>query len=584
MFPYRGEQRCQQLQQQVVRIHRIVQQLFLVSIAIHASLFAVHSFQWGDAISTTNPRCRSLSHYRKEGCFALALSSAQQEALSSIKARDKDEQQQKRTVVVHVKKKKNKKPKKVARKRWDVMVERLQRFRKEYGHTIVKAQAPDCRYCCSDDDVDEIELQRRHGELYQWTLSVRRNYRYQVMRKMSAAATSPSLEVNHHSSSSSNNNNDDCDEQSLIVANDGGGEQKPQPRRRPHLSRVKMEQLYSSGFCWDVKAAAWDRQYRKLQAFHDLYGHCKVPAKDHEIIDMLLKDGKAATIVRKKEGAESCKFAGLGVWVRNQRREHRKLMLGQRSTLTHDRLSALERLGFDWFRSHQEAWNVQYQQLVAFYQQHGHSNVPLDYKENNALGTWCMNQRTAYRRYLEGQSSPMTQDRIEQLERIHFRWSYREFKWNIMLQRLSDYYKEHGHIRIPTPDLQNRDLRLWLNLQRYFYNQRQKQEELQESAAPSPSPLLSNRMTDKRIRAMEEVIPGFSWKVRVGDGSGPSSEDWSKLFDAMREKGIGPGMRPKQHWFEGSNPFSVTTSLGSTKETWTEEDLLTLWNQEDDGD
>jgi hypothetical protein len=45
----------------------------------------------------------------------------------------------------------------------------------------------------------------------------------------------------------------------------------------------------------------------------------------------------------------------------------------------------------------------------------------------------------------------------------------------------------------------------------------------------------------------------------------------------MREKGISPGMRPKQHWFEGLNRFQ-----DEIKETWTEEDLLELWNQGQD--
>ena len=47
----------------------------------------------------------------------------------------------------------------------------------------------------------------------------------------------------------------------------------------------------------------------------------------------------------------------------------------------------------------------------------------------------------------------------------------------------------------------------------------------------------------------------------------------------MRDKGLQLGMRPKQHWFEGINPFSI-----NVKSTYTEQDLLELWYQDADDD
>jgi len=48
----------------------------------------------------------------------------------------------------------------------------------------------------------------------------------------------------------------------------------------------------------------------------------------------------------------------------------------------------------------------------------------------------------------------------------------------------------------------------------------------------------------------------------------------------MRQRGIAPGVRPKQHWFEGINPF-----LQQVKQSYTEQELLELWNQDNgDGD
>jgi hypothetical protein len=82
-------------------------------------------------------------------------------------------------------------------------------------------------------------------------------------------------------------------------------------------------------------------------------------------------------------------------------------------------------------------------------------------------------------------------------------------------------------------------------------------------------------MTERRQAALES-IPHLEWK-NTTKSNGPKLEDWDELFAGIREKGIVPGMRPKQHWFEGDNRFKE-----EVKDIYTDEDLLDLWNQEDD--
>ena len=136
-------------------------------------------------------------------------------------------------------------------------------------------------------------------------------------------------------------------------------------------------------------------------------------------------------------------------------------------------------------------------------------------------------------------------------------------QWEHMKQQLMDFYAENGHINVPN-ELAYYKLRIWLNQQRYYYKRRKDG--------------LSSPMTPERIKMLETAIPDFSWRVRGNNG--PSLQDWGKLFDAMRAKGLKPGMRPKTHWFEGTNPFAA-----NIKDVWTEQDLLALWNQADsDGD
>jgi hypothetical protein len=320
-----------------------------------------------------------------------------------------------------------------------------------------------------------------------------------------------------------------------------GDTEKETNNKRPTLSPHKLALLEDLGFTWDRQSVMWDQKLKQLRDFHSLTGHCRVPANW---------------------------AGGLGVWVRNQRREYRRWLQGQPTTLSEERRKALEALRFEWHKPHSEQWETRYQQLADFFRQHGHSNVPLQYAENVELGQWCMNQRTEYRKYCNEEPTALTEEKIQRLESLDFCWNVRDHKWQTMLERLKDFHQSHGHVNIPTTDTDNHDLRVWLIFQRYHYNRQQKMIQDGEKLPPGP-------LTEARISALETAIPDFAWKVR-GVGGGPSSDDWAKLFDAIRDKGITPGMRPKAHWFEGMNPFAT-----SVKQVWTEEDLLELWNQEE---
>lgn len=266
-------------------------------------------------------------------------------------------------------------------------------------------------------------------------------------------------------------------------------------------------------------ASSWSRRYAQLQAFHAQYGHCRVPNNDGQ-------------------------YPGLGIWVRNQRREYQRRLDGS-STLSPERLQALQRLDFCWYQSHSTAWQQQYQQLRAFYDVHGHSNVPQTW---SSLGRWCMNQRT--------RRAVLAPERVALLEALQFQWNVKDAVWYQMLHRFQEYYRAHGSIVIPVSDAAQNDLRLWLHLQRYYYHRQ--------------------RLSPARIQALDEVAA--EWKQRRHARTGPSSEDWSLLFEEMRKRGIGPGVRPKQHWFEGINVQKIPI-----KDTpYTEQELLELWNQEDD--
>ena len=102
----------------------------------------------------------------------------------------------------------------------------------------------------------------------------------------------------------------------------------------------------------------------------------------------------------------------------------------------------------------------------------------------------------------------------------------------------------------------------------------------QKNRLATTNPLPLRTLSSSRIQRMERTIPNFQWSVRGSKSNGPSSEDWFLLFEEMRKKGIGPNVRPKQHWFEGMNVQNIPI-----KDTpYTEQEILALWNQEDDDD
>ena len=350
----------------------------------------------------------------------------------------------------------------------------------------------------------DVEEDERWAQLYRWTTSVRRNYGHQVLESRPRRTSASHMNTKRHK-----------------------------------LPRGKLRQLQRLEFCWDVQSLSWERRYNQLLLFYTEHGHSRVPANYPN---------------------------GLGVFVRNCRREYRRFEEGEPSTLTVDRLNKLFAVDFVWAKSREESWENRYLELQEFYREHGHSNVPEHYPGNPSLGSWCMNQRTYYSRRCLGEMTSLTEERIHLLEDVGFVWNYRQYKFDQTLNRLSNFYQEHGHIRIPTNDTQNEDLRYWITFQRYYYHHRQRDL---ESDGVSSVPL-----TEERIQAIESAIPDFNWRAR-GSKDGPSSQDWAKLFDEMRKKGLRPDAPMKQHWFEGVNPFTV-----NVKDTWTDEDLMALWNQD----
>ena len=115
----------------------------------------------------------------------------------------------------------------------------------------------------------------------------------------------------------------------------------------------------------------------------------------------------------------------LGLWVRNQRRSHKRMVEGKSSSMTDERKQKLADLGFQWElpkRSRrEERWNERFEELRRYRETHGHIDVP---EKSGPLGKWLKNQREQYRLHMasSGNGSGMTDERRLQLEGVDIKW------------------------------------------------------------------------------------------------------------------------------------------------------------------
>lgn len=106
----------------------------------------------------------------------------------------------------------------------------------------------------------------------------------------------------------------------------------------------------------------WMGKFKELLDFRLNHGHCLVPNAFQENLP-------------------------LAEWVKRQRYQYKLKHLGQHSTMSEDRIGALEQLGFVW-NSHDQVWEERLRDLKAYKSIHGDCNVPSKYSPNPQLAIW----------------------------------------------------------------------------------------------------------------------------------------------------------------------------------------------------
>jgi hypothetical protein len=200
----------------------------------------------------------------------------------------------------------------------------------------------------------------------------------------------------------------------------------------------RKENLDAIGFSWyddmqKEEEQRWEENYQKLLQFKKTNGHLIVPNNDS--------------------------YHKLHTWVTRQRRDEKII-----SVIHKKRLNAIE---FRWKRNIKKeqaiGWDNKFEELKAFYEKHGHCQVPNHSKEFSQLGVWVQRHRRLWdkldkkkRNKLE-ELNFVTSSAIEKKSRQH---------WINMLAKLKKFKNEFGHCRVPSYYKPNLTLGSWVEFQR----------------------------------------------------------------------------------------------------------------------
>ena len=101
---------------------------------------------------------------------------------------------------------------------------------------------------------------------------------------------------------------------------------------------------------------------------------------------------------------------------------------------------------------HDINWAKRFDEIQAYYKEHGHSNVPSNYKSKE-LSAWVSTQRTAYRFYKMGDYSKtsITMERIQKLKSVGFVFTVNPppRNWDDRYNDLVEYSKQNGNCNVP---------------------------------------------------------------------------------------------------------------------------------------
>mmetsp|Transcript_14354 Transcript_14354/g.34770 ORF Transcript_14354/g.34770 Transcript_14354/m.34770 type:complete len:742 (-) Transcript_14354:428-2653(-) len=224
------------------------------------------------------------------------------------------------------------------------------------------------------------------------------------------------------------------------------------------ISEDHIKLLDKIGFEWEseVYDAKWMARYNELVDFRNKHGHIQMVGP----LNKCMHQQRA----RRRKGNQASS----------------RLLL----PLTDEQIALLDDIEFPWDPERYETrWHAQYNELVQFQQKHGHCKPEC----STSLFRWVSNQRR------KRNKGTLSKTQINLLDKIDFPWEARSKKWPKMYQELTDYLKQHNHLRVTEED----DPALY----DWMANQRQKYHGMVKKPV----------LTDDQIERLEQV--SFCWSL-----------------------------------------------------------------------
>ena len=146
---------------------------------------------------------------------------------------------------------------------------------------------------------------------------------------------------------------------------------------------ARIRRLDNLGLDWEPVLSSWEGMFAELIEFKKAYGHCDVPQKFQENVQ-------------------------LAAWARTQR--------SYKKSLSSEKIARLNKIGYDWAPM-ESRWEGMFTELFAYKKAHGDCNVPRGYPKNVQLATWVGVQRQ--------KKLKLSSDRVRRLNGLGFKWRMR---------------------------------------------------------------------------------------------------------------------------------------------------------------
>jgi superfamily II DNA or RNA helicase len=228
--------------------------------------------------------------------------------------------------------------------------------------------------------------------------------------------------------------------------------------------------------CVENLYATWDIWLGKLKVFKKRFGHCNVATGWAE--DRGLARWVSAQRVRKKKGL-----------------------------LDHEQIQDLDRLGFIW-GGKEAAWLRRYKALERYTRQHGDPHVPRMYSDRKlAKWVWIQRHRKAGDYKPNGRLDLITAEQEALLDKLGFRWTLHDYRWEEFFDKLNAFKEKHGHCSVSSE-------KGGLELTRWVYNQRREHS--------------CGELDPERKAKLDSI--GFSWS-----GGGRNEERWEQGYAELEQ-------------------------------------------------